>query len=167
MSDVAQLAGVSLGTVSNVINHPAKVSETTQRRVHDAIDELGFVRNSHARQLAAGRSRSIGLVVIDISNSLFVDIACGAQRAAVDSGLNLMMANSDNSMIQQDADLDFFDESRVAGILLAPMQDSRAGIERVRRHGRPVVVLNYESDPPTPARSWWTTRWSDTSLHAT
>ncbi len=84
-----------------------------------AIAELGFVRNSNAQQLAAGRSSSIGLVVIDISNSLFVDIARGAQRFAAELGMNVLVANSDNRADQQRADLDFFDEARVSGILLA------------------------------------------------
>ncbi|PVW03294.1 LacI family transcriptional regulator [Microbacterium sp. Gd 4-13] len=144
MTDVARRAGVALGTVSNVLNYPEKVSPETVQRVRDVIDELGFVRNTNARDLAGGRSRTIGLSVIDISNSLFVDIARGAQNFAEETGLNVMIANSDNKLESQDASLSFFDGSRVAGILLAPMQDSRASIDRVRRHGRPVVVLNYD-----------------------
>lgn len=145
MSDVARVAGVALGTVSNVLNHPAKVSPATLAKVQGAIAELGFVRNSNAQQLAAGRSNSIGLVVIDISNSLFVDIARGAQRFAAELGMNVLVANSDNRADQQRADLDFFDEARVSGILLAPMEDASGDVARIRSHGRPTVVLNYDS----------------------
>lgn len=145
IADVAAAAGVALGTVSNVLNHPHKVAAGTRERVQQAIEELGFVRNASARELAAGRSMTLGLVVIDISNSLFVDIARGAQRAAGVEGLNLMIANSDNSFERQRADLDFFNEARVAGVLLAPAQDSSADVARLRRHGRPVVLLNYDS----------------------
>ncbi|CAH0143805.1 LacI family DNA-binding transcriptional regulator [Microbacterium sp. Bi128] len=145
MSDVARVAGVALGTVSNVLNHPAKVSPATLAKVQGAIAELGFVRNSNAQQLAAGRSSSIGLVVIDISNSLFVDIARGAQRFAAELGMNVLVANSDNRADQQRADLDFFDEARVSGILLAPMEDASGDVARIRSHGRPTVVLNYDS----------------------
>lgn len=147
INDVAARAGVSIATVSNVLNHPAKVSPDTIQRVNDAIAELGFARNSAARQLAAGQSKTVGLVIVDISNSLFVDIARGAQRSAVEVGFNVLVANSDNDFERQNADLAFFDEARVAGILLAPMQDSTQGIERARRHGRPVVVLNYDAQP--------------------
>src|SRR5690606_32325232 len=66
--DVAAAAGVSVGTVSNVLNRPGKVAASTVARVHAAIDELGFIRNDAARQLRAGRSRSLGLVVLDIRN---------------------------------------------------------------------------------------------------
>lgn len=145
MTDVAREAGVALGTVSNVLNHPDKVSDATRQRVMRVIEDLGFVRNSNARHLAAGQSRNVGLVVIDIGNSMFVDIARGAQKAAMEVAMNVMMANSDNSFEQQDRHLGFFDEARVAGILLAPMADSSESIDRVRRHGRPVVVLNYKS----------------------
>lgn len=145
MSDVARHAGVAIGTVSNVLNHPAKVAPATLEKVQRAIADLGFVRNSNAQQLAAGRSRSVGLVVIDISNSLFVDIARGAQRHAAELGMNVLVANSDNRIDQQRADLDFFDEARVSGILLAPMQDASEDVARIRRHGRPTVMLNYDT----------------------
>ncbi|MCM3501211.1 LacI family transcriptional regulator [Microbacterium sp. P26] len=145
MSDVARAAGVALGTVSNVLNHPDKVAPATLERVQGAIAQLGFVRNTNAQQLAAGRSRSIGLVVIDISNSLFVDIARGAQRFASELGMNVLMANSDNRVDQQRADLDFFDGARVGGILLAPMEDAGEDVARIRTHGRPTVVLNFDT----------------------
>ena len=146
IADVAELAGVSLGTVSNVLNQPDKVSASTIAKVHRAIEELGFVRNANARSLAAGRSRTIGLVVIDLSNTMFVDVARGAQVAAREAGMNMLLANADNDGEQQDESLDFFDGTRVAGVLLAPLHDSQAGIERLRRHGRPVVVLNYDAE---------------------
>jgi LacI family transcriptional regulator len=77
--DVAAEAGVSVGTVSNVLNRPDKVSAGTVARVQAAIELLGFVRNDAARQLRAGRSRSIGLVVLDVGNPFFTDLARGAE----------------------------------------------------------------------------------------
>src|SRR5207249_4957793 len=77
VTDVAERAGVSLGTVSNVLNHPERVAATTRKRVLRAITDLGFVRNEAARQLRAGRSRTIGLIVLDVGNPFFTDIASG------------------------------------------------------------------------------------------
>ncbi|OZM81634.1 LacI family transcriptional regulator [Pseudonocardia sp. MH-G8] len=148
MTDVAARAGVSLGTVSHVLNHPERVKESTRRRVHAAIDALGFVRNSQARSLAAGENRTIGLVLVDLGNTLFVDIARGAQQEATARGMTLLLANSDNDDDLQDVHLDFFEGARVSGILLAPMTDPRTGVDRVRRRGTPVVVLNYDSGRP-------------------
>ena len=82
VKDVAALAGVSVGTVSNVLNRPQKVSAEVTGRVQSAIDKLGFVRNDAARQLRAGMSHSIGLVVLDAANPFFTDLARGAEDRA-------------------------------------------------------------------------------------
>lgn len=142
--DVARLAGVSRGTVSNVLNHPKRVVPATLERVLEAIDELGYVRNDAARSLAAGRSASLGFVIPNIENTLFVEMTYGAQRIARDAGLTVLLGNSADDHDQQDEYLDRFDEARVAGVLLAPMEESSDGIRRMRAHGRPIVLLNYD-----------------------
>ena len=143
--DVAARAGVSIGTASNVLNHPDKVAPATVARVAEVIAELGFSRNSMASALASGDTRTLGLVVATLRNSLFVDIAQGAQRVARGRGFALQLASAETDVEQQEAHLDLFDSARVSGLMLAPMQNSRPAIDRLRRHGRPVVVLNYAS----------------------
>ncbi|WP_454050039.1 LacI family DNA-binding transcriptional regulator [Cellulomonas sp. Marseille-Q8402] len=147
LTDVAARAGVSTGTVSHVLNHPQKVSPATRERVQQAIAELGFVRDANARSLAQGGSRSIGLVVIDLGNSLFSEAARGAQARARDAGLSVLITGSDDDYAVQSANVDTFDEARVAGLLLAPMQDSAEQMARFTARGRPVVLMNY--DPGT------------------
>jgi LacI family transcriptional regulator len=149
LTDVAARAGVSTGTVSHVLNHPQKVSEATRARVQQAIDELGFVRDANARSLASGGSRSIGLVAIDLGNSLFSEAARGAQARAREAGLALLITGSDDDYAVQSANVDTFNEARVAGLLLAPMQDSAEQMARLTARGRPVVLMNY--DPGTSA----------------
>ncbi|MGL5817781.1 MAG: LacI family DNA-binding transcriptional regulator, partial [Phycicoccus sp.] len=85
VKDVAAAAGVSLGTVSNVLNRPDQVSEATRLRVQQAMDTLGFVRNESARQLRARRSRVLAYVVLDIANPFFSDVALGAEEVAEES----------------------------------------------------------------------------------
>ncbi|MCR2783402.1 MULTISPECIES: LacI family DNA-binding transcriptional regulator [unclassified Microbacterium] len=147
LRDVARHAGVSMGTVSHVLNHPDKVSAKTLERVRASIEALGFVRDANASSLAAGGSRSIGLVVIDLANSMFVDVALGAQQTARARGLNLLLAGSQDDFQLQAANVDFFDEARVAGLLLAPMRDSSAQIQKLRKRGCPVVLVNYDPGP--------------------
>jgi LacI family transcriptional regulator len=142
MSDVAEAAGVALGTVSNALNHPERVSPATLRRVLTAIDDLGFVRNGAASSLAAGTSTMIGFVVIDLSNSYFLDMSRGAELAAAKAGYSLLVANSDMDITRQDANLDLFDQLRTAGMLLAPLPGLFSGLARIREHGRAVVMLN-------------------------
>ncbi|MET0862314.1 MAG: LacI family DNA-binding transcriptional regulator, partial [Microbacterium sp.] len=93
--EVAAAASVSVGTVSNVLNHPGKVAPETVARVQAAIEKLGFVRNDAARQLRAGKSRSIGMVVLDVGNPFFTDVARGAEDRAAEDGFTLLLGNSD------------------------------------------------------------------------
>lgn len=143
MVDVAVHARVSIATVSNVINRPEKVKAATAQRVRESIAALGFVRNSAARSLAVGSSTGIGMVLADLENSLFVDMAHGAQAEARRSGFRLLLGDSLADAALQDEYLSLFDEARVAGLLLAPMEDSSIAIARMRSHGRPIVLLNY------------------------
>src|SRR5918999_1192490 len=82
IKDVAERAGVSIGPVSNVLNRPEKVAAATREQVLAAISELGFVRNSSAAQLRAGTSRSLGLIVLDLANPFFHDVARGVEDVA-------------------------------------------------------------------------------------
>ena len=75
------MPGVSVGTVSNVLNHSDRVAPASVARVAQAIDELGYVRNDSARQLRAGRVGRIGLVVLDVGNPFFTDVVRGAEDA--------------------------------------------------------------------------------------
>lgn len=143
--DVAALAGVSVGTVSNVLNRPEKVSEDARLRVQDAIAKLGFVRNDAARQLRAGRSRSIGLVVLDAGNPFFMDLARGAEDRAADEGLAVLLGNSDDTSSRESAYLDLFEEQRVSGVLISPLGDAMSRLERLRERGIPTVLVDRES----------------------
>ena len=145
LTEVAARAGVSLGTVSNVLNHPQRVTPGTRAKVQSAIEELGFTRNDVASALARGDTRTIGLVVVDLSNSLFVDIARGAQRIArqEDRYLQLATAENDNALLH--AHMAVMTGSHVSGLVIAPMEDPAEAVDRARRVGCPVVVLNYDS----------------------
>ncbi|MBF4570654.1 LacI family DNA-binding transcriptional regulator [Plantibacter sp. VKM Ac-2880] len=146
VKDVAARAGVSVGTVSNVLNRPEKVSPVTVERVHAAIDELGFVRNDAARQLRAGRSRSIGLVVLDVGNPFFTDVARGAEDRADTEGLSVLLGNSDESLDRERAYLDLFEEQRVAGVLITPLGDDLDRLARLRDRGTPTVLVDRQTD---------------------
>jgi LacI family transcriptional regulator len=148
IQDVARRAGVAIGTVSNVLNNPHLVSENTRLKVEAAIAELGFVRNSAARTLAARRTDTVGLVLTDIGNSLFVDIARGAESAASEAQLKLLLANSDSRTSKQNSYLELFDEARVAGVILAPKDGPLDSALAVQSHGRPVVLVNTPVDEP-------------------
>lgn len=143
--DVAAAAGVSVGTVSNVLNSPGKVAAATAERVLAAIDELGFVRNDAARQLRAGRSRSIGLVVLDVRNPFFTEVARGAEDRAAADGMTVLLGNSDESAERERAYVDLFEEQRVHGVLISPLGEELPRLERLRERGTPVVLVDREA----------------------
>jgi LacI family transcriptional regulator len=132
--DVAELAGVSVGTVSNVLNRPDLVSPRTRERVLSAIADLGFVRNESARQLRAGQSRTLGLVVLDVANPFFTDVARG-----------VILCNSDEKASKEHAYLDLLEEQRVKGILITPADGISERLGDLRRRGTPVVLLDRRS----------------------
>lgn len=145
IKDVAREAQVSIGTVSNVINRPEVVSADRRRRVLKAIDELGYVRNDVARQLKAGRSRTLGLVVQDTGNPFYNEIARGAEAAADDLGQAVIVGNSGLSRSREEVYLDLFEEQRVRGVLITPQSDDRRRIDRLRSRGTPVVLVDEQA----------------------
>jgi LacI family transcriptional regulator len=143
--EVAALAGVSLGTVSNVLNRPDVVAEPTRSRVQDAIKKLGFIRNESARQLRAGRSRTIGLVVLDVANPFFTDVARGVEDEASESGLAVILCNSDDQQAKESRYLELLEEHRVQGILITPVSGAGQRLARLQRRGTPVVLVDSRS----------------------
>ena len=146
--DVAVRAGVSVGTVSNVLNRPQLVSAATRDRVVRAIEALGFVRNESARHLRAGRSRTIGLVVLDIANPFFTDVARGVEDVANAAGMAVILCNSDDRPEKETAYLDVLAEQRVQGVLITPTGDGSAPLETLRDRGVPVVLLDRRAPGP-------------------
>lgn len=143
--DVARKAGVSVGTVSNVLNSPDKVADKTVLKVQQAISALGFVRNDAARQLRAGKSRSIGLLVLDVRNPFFTDVARGAEEAAAEHQMSILLANSDENHDREKQLLSLFEEQRVAGVLVSPVSSDIADLSRARDRGTPIVLVDRQS----------------------
>ncbi|MEE4540380.1 LacI family DNA-binding transcriptional regulator [Streptomyces sp. V4-01] len=142
IKDVARRAGVSVGTVSNVINRPELVSQETRDRVHAVINQLGYVRSESARQLRAGHSRIMALLVLDMGNPFFVDVARGAESAAREAGLGVMVCNSGQSVSEEATYLSMFTEQRVRGVLVTPADATGANLDRLRQQKVPFVLVD-------------------------
>jgi LacI family transcriptional regulator len=140
--DVARRAGVSVGTVSNVLNRPESVAPGTRERVQAAIEALGFIRNEAARQLRAGRSRTIGLVVLDVGNPFFTDLAVGVESAAADSDLSVVLCPSAQSSAREEHYLKLLQAQRSYGVLVTPVSARRGQIDEIRRSGTPAVLVD-------------------------
>jgi DNA-binding LacI/PurR family transcriptional regulator len=146
IKQVAQHAGVSPGTVSNVLNWPERVAAETRTRVEEAIRELGFVRNGSASTLRAGQSSTIGLMVLDLGNPFFTDVARAVEDVVSERGYAFILSSSGGSEDRERRNLLVFAEQRVRGVLITPLEDDCEHIDRLRDRGVAVVLL----DHPTP-----------------
>src|SRR4051812_44876916 len=142
VKDVAAAAGVSLGTVSNVMNRPEMVAASTKERVERAMLELGFVRNESARQLRAGTSRTLAYVMLDGSNPFFHDVAQGIELAAEEADLSLFICNSNGRAGREEVHLDRLMQQRVQGILITPVNPEAPHLAEISRRGIPVVIVD-------------------------
>lgn len=140
--DVAQRAGVSVGTVSNVLNRPQEVSSNSVERVTRAIDALGYVRNDAARKLRAGVSTTVGFVVLDGQNPFYNDVVRGAEDEATRHGIAILYGNTDEDVTRERMYLDLFHEQQVRGLLIAPYGDVGARLQRLRTSGIAAVLVD-------------------------
>ena len=142
IKDVAASAGVSVGTVSNVLNRPDAVRATTRAKVEAAIARLGFVPNASARQLAAGRSRTLAYLVLDAPNPFFTDVTRGIEEVAKTENLSLFICNSDLDAQREDQYLEQLTELRVRGVLITAIDYANPRLARLRDQGVPVVLVD-------------------------
>lgn len=145
--DVAARAGVSIGTVSNVINGLDSVKPGNVKRVEKAMAELGFVPNANARQLRTGRGDAIALIAFNVSNPFFADIAHAAEVLAEEQGSSIVIGSSDQDPAREDRFIDLFETSRARGLLVAPVSGATPRLREAQRRGTPVVLL-HEDVPP-------------------
>jgi LacI family transcriptional regulator len=142
VKDVAATAGVSLGTVSNVLNRPERVSGATRDRVEKAMAQLGFVRNEGARQLRAGSSHTLAYVMLDATNPFFTDVAQGIEDTAAQADLSLFLCNSDNRADRELSYLNRLQQQRVQGVLITPVDPDSPTLDDIAERGTPVVIVD-------------------------
>jgi len=140
---VAERSGVSMKTVSRVVNGERYVAAETAQRVLAAAAELGFRPNTLARELrAGGRSATIGLVTGDVANPFYSKIARGAEHALRAPGLSLLSASTDEDADRERTLVAQLVERRVGGLLVVSADDDHSMLARERTLGTPVVFLD-------------------------
>lgn len=144
--EVAALAGVSVSTVSNVLNRPDRVSAAAAARVREAIETLGYVPNLPARQLRAGRSATIGMAVFNTAIPFFNQLIFGAETVAEQAGLAVMVGNSYESVARQERHLSIFEQYRFDGVLVTPVTADLSQLRRLRHRGIPAVLVDARDD---------------------
>jgi len=140
--DVARHAGVSAGTVSNVLNRPSYVNAETRQRVMDAIDALDFIPHKASRQFRPGRERTLGLALADMGNPFFVDVALGAESAAKELGVGVVIVHNGEDVSREEQNLDLLVQQRVHGIMITPVDERNPRLEQLVERGVPLVYVD-------------------------
>ncbi|MFF5262707.1 LacI family DNA-binding transcriptional regulator [Actinomadura viridis] len=142
VKDVARHAGVSVATVSRVLNDSVPVLPGTRDRVLAAVAELGYRPNAVARSLRTDATRTIGLVIGDILNPFFTELARAVEDEARALGYSVVIGNADERPDRQDHYVGTLLERRVDGLLLCPTAEVTPLVRDMVRDGRPLVFLD-------------------------
>lgn len=146
ISDVAKQAGVSVGTVSNVLNNVGNVSPANRAKVERAIKELGYVPSASARSLRSKRTRWLTMVVPTISHPHWQALVRGVEDAAHSRGYAVFLGNTDDNPVKQEQYLDVAISHNVAGVIIAPCDSNAKELIRLRRRNIPTVLVNRRID---------------------
>jgi len=142
ISDVARRAGVSLATVSRVLQGAANVHPDTRERVEQAIAELGYVPSAVARGLRSKRTRSLALVVPDITNPFWTTVVRGVEDIAHEHDYSVLLGNTDENPVKQQRYLDFLVGQQVDGVIIAPYDSDAGKLDTLRRRNIPTVIVD-------------------------
>ncbi len=118
IKDVAKLGGVSTATVSHVINNTRFVSEETKQKVLAVIEQLNYTPNAHARNLASGRSSSLGLIISDIANPFFPELVKSIQEQATEHGYDVILMNTNYDPARTASCVQRLIEQKVRGVAI-------------------------------------------------
>ena len=149
IKDVAKHAGVSTMTVSRVINNTGYIRSETRERVEQAIVALGYLPNALARSLRFKQTKTIALVLTDITNPFFTTVARGVEDAAGAQSFSVLFCNTDESESAEGEYLSILLQKQVDGVLLVPSSNESRAIPLLRARGVPVVTLDRRVNDPS------------------
>jgi LacI family transcriptional regulator, galactose operon repressor len=149
MKRIAGELGVSITTVSKVLNNRADISEATRSRVLAKVEELGYKRNAVARSLSLRRSHTIGIVIPDLMHSFFVEIIAGIEPVASTRGYGLLLCSSSENPEKEQSELEMLRSRQVDGIVLASAHGSGITglLQQLTKQGTTLVMIDRDDHP--------------------
>lgn len=142
ISQVAERAGVSVTTVSHVINETRFVSGAVRERVQQAMDELGYRPNALARSLRRGETHTLGLILPDSSNPFFAEVAQNIEVAAFEQGYNVILCNAQGAPSKERLYLDVLQKRQVDGLILLSTGEDGESLSQALHRDIPIVMLD-------------------------
>src|SRR3954469_23414798 len=143
---VARAAGVSVSTVSHVVNGTRYVSPNTAKAVNDAIAKIGYLPNTLARSLKLASTSCVGLAISALSNPYFSDIICAVESECARLGLMVFLSDTQDDPEKEMAVIRALHERRVDGIIFAPCADPVLALDYIERHRLPCVLIDRMAD---------------------
>ncbi|MDP9898328.1 LacI family DNA-binding transcriptional regulator [Variovorax ginsengisoli] len=148
IKDVALQAGVSVTTVSHVVNTTRHVSTAVRERVELAIRELGYVPSAVARSLKSNTTRTLGMLIPNSSNPYFAEIVHAVEARCFAAGYTLILCNTDDAPARQSVYLKVLAERRIDGLIVVSTGDDDALVAQLHGLQMPAVLLDREIDDP-------------------
>ncbi len=139
--DIARIAGVSKSTVSLVLKNSALVKAETRAKVEAAMGEVGYVYNRAAANLRTSKSNFVGMVISDLNNAFFSELATGIEDAFYKAGYVPILANTNEDPVREARVLQSMREQGVAGVIISPTGTNSAALEDFRRSHIPLVTI--------------------------
>lgn len=152
IDDIAHEAGVSKATVSRVISHPELVSQKTQDKVRAVMDKYSYMPSLLAQGLAGTPTKTIGVIIDELSNFFFIEIAEGIDRVLSSKGYSMLLSSSKWVEEREVQLVRSLISSRVEGVLIAPIHEDGVSMKLLQDAGIPYVVIN--SVPSNPTASY-------------
>jgi LacI family transcriptional regulator len=149
MKRIASDLGVSITTVSKVLNNRADISEATRSRVLAKVEELGYQRNAVARSLSLRRTHTLGIVIPDLMHSFFVEIIAGIEPVASVRGFGLLLCSSSEDPGKERAELEMLRGRQVDGVVLASASASGNTdmLQQLTKQGTTLVMIDRDDHP--------------------
>ncbi len=144
IKDIAKIAGVSVATVSYVINQKEgqRISEETRKKIFKIAETINYVPNRNARSLKNNKTKLLGLIVADISNDFYSDIARKVEDKALQLGYTLIIGSSDENAAKFEKLIELFSQQQVDGMIVAPVIGSEKSLLRLIEKNYPVVTID-------------------------
>lgn len=143
IKDIAKLSGVSVATVSLVLNNKGALSKTTRFKVGAVAEKLKYTPNAIARGLVTRKTKTIGLIVSDITDPFYADLSKGIEDAVFANGYSLILCNTDNKIEKEKIYVNLLTEQSVAGLIIVPLADTiKDNLEVALRVNIPTVSVD-------------------------
>ena len=147
IKDIAKLSGVSTATVSKILNSKDKnISNLTRQKVLNIVEEYNYVPNTVARSLVTRQTKTIGLVIPDITNPFFPELVRGAEDKANECGYNIIFCNTDDNMEKEENYINMLIEKMVDGIIFTQSVKRTVGFQKLNIGSTPIVLIDRDME---------------------